>query len=138
MESPMSDLDTLIPQPVELLIAGELLALKPLKVGQMPAFMRAIAPVMQQLTAPEIDWLLLFGERGHDLLSAIAIAVGKPRAWVDELGADEAILLASQVIEVNADFFTRAVLPQMQRLFARAQELAPTTVATGGSTSSND
>ena len=40
---------------------------------------------MQQLTAPEIDWLALFGERGHDLLSAIAIAVGKPRAWVDEL-----------------------------------------------------
>ena len=38
------------------------------------------------------------------LLSAIAIAVGKPRAWVDDLAADEAIVLAAKVIEVNADF----------------------------------
>ena len=72
----MSDLDTLIPAPVELTVGGETLLLKPLKVGQMPAFLRAISPVLQQLTKPEIDWLLLFGERGHDLLSAIAIAVG--------------------------------------------------------------
>ncbi len=124
----MTELDTLIPTPVELTIAGEVLAVKPLKVGQMPAFLRAIGPVVQQLAAPEIDWLQLFGERGHDLLSAIAIAVGKPRTWVDELGADDAIRLAAQVIEVNADFFTRAVLPQLETLFARAQALAPRAV----------
>ena len=88
MGAAMSDLDTLIPQAVELVIDGEPLAIKPLKVGQMPGFLRAISPVMQQLTASEIDWLALFGERGDDLLSAIAIAVGKPRAWVDELDAD--------------------------------------------------
>lgn len=87
----MSDLETLIAQPVELVIDGEPLAIKPLKVGQMPAFLRAISPVMQQLTSSEIDWLALFGERGDDLLSAIAIAVGKPRTWVDELAADEAM-----------------------------------------------
>ena len=36
----MSDLDTLIPQSVELVIDGEPLAIKPLKVGQMPGFLR--------------------------------------------------------------------------------------------------
>src|SRR5262245_57217814 len=117
----MSDLETLIPQSVELTINGELLAIKPLKVGQMPAFLRAISPVMQQLTASEIDWLALFGERGDDLLSAIAIAVGKPRAWVNELAADEAILLAAKVIEVNADFFARTVIPRLEGLFAAAK-----------------
>ena len=35
----------------------------------------------------------------------MSIAVGKPRAWVDELDADQAILLAAKVIEVNADFY---------------------------------
>jgi len=115
----MSDLDTLIPHSIELVIDGEPLAIKPLKVGQMPAFLRAITPVMQRLTGGEIDWLALFGERGDDLLSAIAIAVGKPRAWVDELAADEAILLAAKVIEVNADFFTRTVIPRIDGLFAR-------------------
>jgi len=114
----MSDLETLIPPGVELVIGGEALTLKPLKVGQMPAFLRAIAPAIQELTSPEIDWLRLFGERGDDLLSAIAIAVGRPRAWLDDLPADEAILLAAKVIEVNADFFTRTVIPKLGGLFA--------------------
>ena len=135
----MSDLETLIPQAVELVIDGEPLAIKPLKVGQMPAFLRAISPVMQQLTSSEIDWLALFGERGDDLLSAIAIAVGKPRTWVDELAADEAILLAAKVIEVNADFFTRTVIPKLDGLFATVK-LPPLMAAAGetaGSTPSS-
>ncbi len=64
MGSAMSDLETLIPQAVELVIDGEPLAIKPLKVGQMPAFLRAITPVMQQIGGDGIDWLALFGERG--------------------------------------------------------------------------
>lgn len=131
----MSDLETLIPQPVDLVIGGESLAIKPLKVGQMPAFLRAISPVMQQLTASEIDWLELFGERGDDLLSAIAIAVGKPRTWVDELAADEAILLAAKVIEVNADFFTQTVIPKLDGLFSVMKP--PTAKAVAGSTPSS-
>ena len=137
----MSDLDILIPQAVELSIGGETLAIKPLKVGQMPAFLRAISPVMQHLTRAEIDWLLLFGEHGDDLLSAIGIAVGKSRPWVDELAADEAILLAAKVIEVNADFFTRTVIPRLDGLFAQAKNLVPAPVPTpapmSGSTPSN-
>ena len=69
----MSDLETLIPQAVELVIDGEPLAIKPLKVGQMPAFLRAITPVMQQIGGDGIDWLTLFGERGDDLLTAVSI-----------------------------------------------------------------
>ena len=131
----MSDLETLIPQAVELVIDGEPLAIKPLKVGQMPAFLRAITPVMQQIGGDGIDWLTLFGERGDDLLTAVSIAINKPRAWVDELAADEAILLAAKVIEVNADFFTRTVMPrlngEMGGLMAQAS-----TVAAGSTPSS--
>ena len=46
----MTDLEKLIPQALELSINGETLAIKPLKVGQMPAFLRAISPVMQHLS----------------------------------------------------------------------------------------
>ncbi|MBL0422581.1 hypothetical protein JI739_19710 [Ramlibacter sp. AW1] len=133
----MSDLETLIPQGVELTLGGEALSIKPLKVGQMPAFLRAVSPAMAHLTRGEIDWLLLFGDHGEDLLTAIGIAAGRPRAWVDELAADEAILLAAKVIEVNADFFTRTVLPRLDGLFAQAKQLAPTPEAATGSTPSN-
>lgn len=124
----MNDLEKLIPRAIELTLNGEVLAIKPLKVGQMPAFLRAISPVMQHLTRTEIDWLTLFGDHGDDLLSAIAIAVGKPRVWVDDLAADEAIVLAAKVIEVNADFFTRTVMPKLDCLFTQAKSLAPVPV----------
>jgi len=132
----MSDLDTLAPASVKLIVAGEALALKPLKVGQMPAFLRAVSPVMQSLTKPEIDWIALFGERGDDLLAAIAIAVGKPRDWVDDLAADEAILLATKVIEVNADFFTRSVIPKLDGLLTpiKVPALEPASGSTPSST----
>ena len=130
----MSDLETLIPQAVELVIDGEPLAIKPLKVRQMPAFLRAITPVMQQIGGDGIDWLALFGERGDDLLTAVSIAVGKPRAWVDELAADEAILLAAKVIEVNADFFTRTVMPRLDGVLAAGLKVP---AAMGGSTPSS-
>ena len=133
----MSDLDKLVPQAFEITLAGEAVSVKPLKVGQMPAFLRAITPVMQQIGGDGIDWLALFGEHGDDLLTAVAIATAKPRAWVDDLAADEAILLAAKVIEVNADFFTRTVMPKLDGLFAQASTVAATaTVATGSTPSS--
>ena len=132
----MNDLEKLIPIAVELTVGGETLAIKPLKVGQMPAFLRAISPVMQHLTRAEIDWLTLLGEQGDDLLAAIAIAVSKPRQWVDDLAADEAILLAAKVMEVNADFFTRTVLPKLDGLFTRAKALVPVTAPASGESGS--
>ena len=133
----MSELDTLVPAGIDLSIAGEAISLKPLKVGQLPAFLRVISPVMKHLSAGEINWLELFGERGDDLLAAIAIAVGKPRDWVDELAADDAILLAAKVIEVNADFFTRTVLPKLDGLFTKGLIGGQPTPEPAGSTPSN-
>ena len=131
----MSDLDKLVPQAVEISLAGEIVAIKPLKIGQMPAFLRAITPVMQQFGGNSIDWLALFGEHGDDLLTAVSIAIGKPRAWVDALDADEAILVAAKVIEVNADFFTRTVMPRLNEQMGGLFEQAST--ATAGLTPSS-
>jgi len=124
----MNELDVLVPPVAEVTVGGETLNLQPLKVGQLPAFLRAVGPILSKLSAPEIDWLALLGLRGDDLLTALAIATGRPRAWVDEMAADEAILLAAKVLEVNADFFTRTVLPQLDELFPKglvARQPAP-------------
>ena len=132
-----NELEVLVPPLVELTIGGETLTLKPLKVGQLPAFLRAVGPILSKLSAPEIDWLALLGLRGDDLLTALAIATGKPRTWVDELAADEAILLAAKVLEVNADFFTRMVLPKLDGLFPVGLVAGPPTPEPAGSTPSN-
>ncbi|MEF9388618.1 hypothetical protein V4890_23795 [Ralstonia solanacearum species complex bacterium KE056] len=129
----MDDLDKLVPQLASLDVGGETVAIQPLKVGRLPAFLRAISPALQQLQAPQIDWLSLFIEHGDDLLQAVAIAVDKPRAWVDALAADEAILLAAKAVQVNADFFTRTVLPRLDGLIGQVVS-GP---ARSGSTPSN-
>ena len=128
----MTDLEKLIPQDTLVQVADETIAISPLKVGQLPAFLRVISPVMAQLSQPQINWLALFGERGDDLLSAIAIAVRKPREWVDDLAADDALLLAAKVMEVNADFFTRTVIPKLDGLFSLGKGIQ---AANTGSTS---
>jgi hypothetical protein len=128
----MTELEKLIPQDTLVQVAGEIIAISPLKVGQLPAFLRVISPVMAQLSQPQINWLALFGERGDDLLSAIAIAVRKPREWVDDLAADDALLLAAKVMEVNADFFTRTVIPKLDGLFSLGKGIQ---AANSGSTS---
>jgi hypothetical protein len=56
---------------------------------------------------------------------------------VDDLAADEAILLAAKVIEVNADFFTRTVLPKLDGLFTRVKGLVPAPMPASGSTPSS-
>lgn len=117
----MTELDQLVPAGTPLEVAGVALVLQPLRIGQMPGFLRAISPALQQLQSPPIDWLTVLGEHGDELLGAVAIAIDRPRAWVDALAADEALVLVAKVIEVNADFFTRRVLPKLDGLFGQAQ-----------------
>lgn len=130
----MTELEQLTATPQALDIAGETLLISPLKVGQLPAFLRAITPLIEYLRAPVIDWLALLAQRGDDLLAALAIAVKKPEDWIHALNADEALLLAAKVMEVNADFFTRAVLPQIEGLM---QHLPAASSNVTGLTSSN-
>ena len=89
----------------------------------------------QGIYAQVFEVIELFGD-AFEIADAVAIAVGKPRAWVDELAADEAILLAAKVIEVNADFFTRTVIPKLDGLFTQVK-LPPVANAAVGSTPSS-
>jgi hypothetical protein len=113
----MSDLERLFVQPVALDIHNETLMLVPLKVGQIPPFVRALSPILQQMQGKDVDWLMLLGERGEEILDAISIACGQPRTWVNQLEADEALLLGAKLVEINADFFTRQVLPRFEAIF---------------------
>jgi len=105
------------PLPVSLVVAGETLELTPLKVGELPAFTRAIRPFAAQLAAAP-DWLGLLAEHGEAVLAALAVASRRPRSWVDGLEVDEAIRLAEGLLEVNADFFVRRVSPEIARVAA--------------------
>ena len=122
------------PVPLSIEIAGERIDLTPLKVGEVPAFARAVQPIAVGLSASP-DWLALLAEHGEAVIAAIAIATRRPVVWVAGLDLDEAVRLAEAVFGVNADFFIRRLLPSVTQAAVRiAQTLeSPTPGATPSS-----
>jgi hypothetical protein len=122
------------PVPVSIEIAGESIDLTPLKVGEVPAFARAVQPIAASLSASP-DWLALLAEHGQALIEAIALASRRPVDWVAVLDLDEAVRLAEAVFGVNADFFIQRLLPSVMRAAARIGQTleSPTPGATPSS-----
>ena len=106
------------PVPVSVEISGEHIDLTPLKVGEVPAFARAVQPIAASLSASP-DWLALMAEHGEAAIAAIAVATRRPVEWVAGLDLDEAVRLAEAVFGVNADFFIRRLLPIVTQAAAR-------------------
>ena len=106
------------PVPVSAEIAGERIDLTPLKVGEVPAFARAVQPIAASLSVSP-DWLALLAEHGEAAIAAIAIATRRPVEWGAGLDLDEAVRLAEAVFAVNADFFIRRLLPSVTQAAAR-------------------
>lgn len=100
------------PVPESIEVCGEKLDLTPLKVGEVPAFARALHPVADSLSATP-DWLALLANHGDAVIAAVAIAARRPREWVASLDIDDAVRLADAVFEVNTDFFIRRVAPAL-------------------------
>ena len=109
------------PVPVSLVIGGECLELTPIRVGELPAFAKAVQPAAVGLSASP-DWLALMAEHGEAVIEAVAIASRRPVDWVAGLGLDEAVRLAEAVFEVNADFFIQRVLPSLTEAATRISQ----------------
>ena len=106
------------PVPASVEVAGEHIELTPIKVGEVPAFARAVQPIAASLSASP-DWLAILAEHGEAVIAALAIATRRPVDWVAGLDLDEAVRLAEVVFGVNADFFIRRLLPSMTQAAAR-------------------
>ena len=110
----MSELETLIPQPVPVEIAGETLLLTPVVIGEIPKLLKAITPFTGALIS-DPDWIGLLSEHGEAVLDALAICSRKPRPWIDALTLDEAVRLFQAVFEATADIFVQRVAPAIQQ-----------------------
>lgn len=110
-----NSLAALPPVPESLVIAGETLEISPLKVGELPAFARAVRSIASKVTS-DPDWLRLLSEDGESVILALAIACRRPPDWVAALALDDAIRLAEALFGANADFFIQRVVPEITRV----------------------
>lgn len=129
------DLSQLLPQPIELKIGDKALSLTPLKVSELSAFSRAVAPVIGAFEDGSLDLFGLIANHTETVVTAVSIAVREPREWINVLTVGELVLLAAKVIEVNADFFTRGVMPSVTQALGTLGALTP--MVTAGSPSSS-
>ena len=112
------------PLSVTLTIRDQDITISPLKVGEVGEFAEAVTPLIDHLpaiVADQVSGEVVLGvitQHTQDALHAVAIASRQPIAWVRELMLDELLELATVCLEVNADFFRRA-LPGMQSSGAR-------------------
>jgi hypothetical protein len=127
----MSDLETLYPEAAVVKVGGQEIEIKPLTIGQIPKITRLLREVPLNLNPDAIGtssyWLGLIGDHGEDVIAAIATASGQKNETIAGLAIDDFVALAVKVIEVNADFFTRKVMP------AASQALSGLTLLNGSS-----
>jgi len=104
----------------------------PVKVRDLPRFLQAIEPVAAELAGGDIAGALM--RHADAVIEATAIGAGVERAWLDEQTPDVLADLAARVLEVNADFFVRRVLPILTAAADRLMQSAP--AAAGGTSGS--
>lgn len=86
--------------------------ISPLKVREMPPFLRALRPVLAQLASGDV--LGALAEHADCLIEAVAIGARVDREWLSEQPPDVLVQLASQIVAANVDFFARRVMPELQ------------------------
>ena len=137
------DLDVIDPAPHRVRFRGEDLELRPLRMGDLPAFSRLARPVIAEFVGGQHpEWIdnddLMILEltelHGESIINAAAIATGRPVAWIADVESTaELVALVQEIVEVNRDFFIRAMMAEM-----RAPAQAPALSAgQGGPTPSN-
>lgn len=108
-----------------LTVAGVGLTVEPVRLGALPAFVRAVQPFAQALSAGVVDPVQLLADHGERVAQALQVATGQPRSWIDALALDDAVELAVAVVEVNAGFLRSRLLPAIEAAGGRLHSVLP-------------
>lgn len=99
-----------------LTIADREITVTPVKVRDLPAFLAAVEPIATDLMAGDIPGALV--RNAENVIVATVIGAGVEREWLNAREGDAIVELASAVLEVNADFFVRRIVPLIEKAAA--------------------
>ena len=104
-------------------IAERSVDVSPLRVGEIPGFLRVVEPALRDLATGDVTaaWIT----HADAIIAATALGARVERDWLDAQTADALIKLATAVIEVNVDFFAQRMLPLVTDAAARLTALTP-------------
>jgi DNA replicative helicase MCM subunit Mcm2 (Cdc46/Mcm family) len=119
-----------------LTIDGRSITIAPIKIRQLPAFVRAVEPVAKALAHGDV--LAAMAQHAEALIEAVCIGAGVERAWLEEREVDVLVELAAEVIEVNADFFVQRILPKIETASGAISSLSLPAASTPSSVQATD
>ncbi|TYO91428.1 hypothetical protein [Oceanicella actignis] len=119
----MNDLDAFAPQPEIVRIGERDVAVEPIRVRQLPAFGRAVAPILEALNAGQ-DPAAVALRMSQNVVDLVIAATDLDRAFIEDRHPDDLVRLLSVVLRVNADFFARRLAPALTEAMQAATEMA--------------
>ena len=115
-------LTALVNNAESLTLAGVTLSLTPLVMRDLPAFQRAIRPLVAGLKDMNLNDGVNFAQvqsallaNLEDTMTAVAIMSKTDREWLEGLAVDDFITLTARALRINADFFMTRILPTLNR-----------------------
>jgi hypothetical protein len=120
--------------PCNLSIGVSMHDITPIKVRDLPRFLKAIEPIAAELESGNFSIASALMRNAGDVIEATAIGAGVERAWLEDQAPDVLAELAAKVLEVNADFFVRRLPQVIQGTADRLTQSAQT--ASGGTSGS--
>jgi len=111
------DLDILNPPEKKVQFQGREVVISPVRMGKLQPFTVAIKPVAQDIflaLTGSGDLLTTIELHGDRMILAVSIGSGIKIDEINEALPDEFLRLATAVVEVNADFFVRKLLPEVR------------------------
>lgn len=111
-------------------LGGIDIAVDPVTVRDLPAFLAAVEPIARELMAGDV--MAALAHHADALIQAVCIGARVEREWLDKQTADVLVELAAAVIEVNADFFARRVLPAVTQAAQALESLTASPTGSGG------
>jgi hypothetical protein len=131
----LADLAAILPPQATVRVGGADYTLRPVVLGQVPGLLSALKPLAPTFAALDLSatgadrlgsaLLTLLLEHPQVLVEVLSATSGLPRATLDAADLAETVDLLSVVIELNADFFIRAVAPRLARLIVATSQAIP-------------
>lgn len=130
--SESSELDILTNQYPPITVADREIAVRPIKVGQFAAFIRAAGPLFSDAATDPAELVMHYPE---EIIAALSAASDLEEAWLRDRDLAEMTELLEAFIGVNQAFFVARLRPALERLVSRiARLVGPTSSSASAAT----
>jgi hypothetical protein len=124
------DLLKVIPIETVITIRGEGITINPIRVGKLPKTLALLSPILAFLPKPgdnpetfKLNVPALFIDNIADVIVLTSFMIDKPIEWVEDLDAEELIIIVLAIIKVNSGFFTQRIIPLLTGVIPKITDL---------------